>query len=207
MKQLFLGVSIILSLATYAQKDELKTLKKIYEKEQITEEELKTYKEASDKLSSVASSESDKVYAKFYKTIFPALEFASKGENQSDSDKTKFFNPDFLAAYGSILDNTLEFEKKSGKKILTDYIIKEKAEFRDFLYASGSKLFDDKKYREASLMFHNLYVFDPKHEGLALENSAQLAVQAQDYLLAEKFYEDLRDSDYHKTELIIMPLM
>lgn len=198
MKQLFLGVVIILSLTTYAQKDELKTLKKIYEKEEISEEELNAYKQASDKLNSSASSESDKVYAKFYKTIYPAIEFASKGKSGSDKDREKLLNPDFLAAYGAILDNTLEFEKKSGKKILTDNIIKEKAEFRDYLYSSGSKLFQESSYRESSLMFHNLYVFDPKNEGLALNNSAELAVQAQDYLLAERFYEDLRDSDYLK---------
>lgn len=199
MKQLFLGVAILLTLTTYAQKDELKTLKKIYEKDEISEEDVASYKDASDKLNTKASSESDKVYAKFYKTIYPTIEFTSKGKNATEKDKIKLLNPDFLAAYGSIIDNTIEFEKKSGKKILTDDLVKEKAEFRDYLYSAGSRLFQETSYRESSLMFHNLYVFDPENEGLALNNSAELAVQAQDYLLAERFYEDLRDSDYLKS--------
>lgn len=198
MKQLFLGLTALISMTAFSQKEELKTLKKLYGKETLTTEELKEYKEASDKLNSNAASESDKVYAKLFKTIYPALEYESKGVNATIADKTKLMNPDFLAEYGAVLDKTISFEEKSGKKMLSDDLKKEKDEFRDFLYGAATKLFKESSYREASLMFHNLYVFDPKNEGIALNNSAELAVQAQDYLLAEKFYEDLKESDYLK---------
>lgn len=198
MKQLFLGVAALISMTVFSQKDELKVLKKIYNKDVISSEDLKNYKEASDKLNTIASSESDKVYAKLFKVMYPAVEFESKGASATMQDKAKLFNPDFLAEYGSVIDKTIAFEEKSGKKIYSDDLIKEKYEFRDFIYGTATKLFQEASYREASLMFHNLYVFDPKNEGIALNNSAELAVQAQDYLLAEKFYEDLKESDYLK---------
>ena len=81
MKQLFLGLTALISMTAFSQKEELKTLKKLYGKETLTTEELKEYKEASDKLNSNAASESDKVYAKLFKTIYPALEYESKGVN------------------------------------------------------------------------------------------------------------------------------
>ncbi|WP_130736797.1 hypothetical protein [Flavobacterium sp. J27] len=198
MKRLFLGVVALISMTVFGQKDELKVLKKIYNKTEISSEDLKAYKEASDKLNTVATSESDKVYAKLFKTIYPALEYEAKGASATLQDKSKLLHPDFLAEYGLVLDKTIAFEEKTGKKIFSDELLKEKNEFRDFLYGSASKLFQEASYREASLMFHHLYVFDPKNEGVALNNSAELAVQAQDYLLAEKFYEDLKDSDYLK---------
>ena len=60
MKQLFLGVAALISMTVFSQKDELKVLKKIYNKDVISSEDLKNYKEASDKLNTIASSESDK---------------------------------------------------------------------------------------------------------------------------------------------------
>lgn len=198
MKQLFLGIVTLLSVTAFSQKDELKTLKKLYSKEAISSEELKMYKEASDKLNSVANTEADKVYAKLFKVMYPALEYESKGASATLEDKAKLMNPDFLSEYGTTIDKTIAFEEKSGKKLFADQLIKDKYEFRDFLYGSATRLFQEASYRESSLMFHNLYVFDPKNEGIALNNSAELAVQAQDYLLAEKFYEDLKDSDYLK---------
>ena len=198
MKQLMLGVIALISVTAIAQKSELKTIKKIADKDEISAEDLTTYIETLKKLNTLATSESDKVYAKFFKVILPTVEYASKGKNPSEQDKIKLFNPDFLAEYGSILDKTIEFEKKSGKNVYTDDLIKEKADFRYMLYSLASSLFEKSKFRESSLMFHNLYVFDPKNEGVALNNSAELAVQAQDYLLAEQFYEDLKSSDYLK---------
>ena len=75
MKKLILSAALLVSVATFAQKEELKTLKKIYAKETISEKDLETYKATSDVLQSLASDESDKVYAKFYKTMYPTLVF------------------------------------------------------------------------------------------------------------------------------------
>ena len=51
MKKLILGATLLVSVATFAQKDELKTLKKIYAKEEISEKDLEVYKsQLKDKL-------------------------------------------------------------------------------------------------------------------------------------------------------------
>ena len=93
MKKLLLSATLLLSVATFAQKDELKTLKKIYSKETISEKDLETYKSTSDALQTLATEESDKVYAKFYKTMYPTVVLASKGDKATMQDQMKLYNP------------------------------------------------------------------------------------------------------------------
>src|SRR5690606_39448365 len=63
-----------ISVATFAQKEELKSLKKIYAKEKPTTKDVESYKTALQSLESVASSEEEKVYKNFYKGMFPRSE-------------------------------------------------------------------------------------------------------------------------------------
>ena len=60
MKKLVLGISLLVATTTFAQKDELKTLKKLYDKEQLSVEDFAKYKETLVKLESVATTEDDK---------------------------------------------------------------------------------------------------------------------------------------------------
>ena len=55
MKKLVLSATLLLSVATFAQKEELKTLKKIYSKESISDKDLIAYKAASDALETSAT--------------------------------------------------------------------------------------------------------------------------------------------------------
>ncbi len=50
MKRLILSATVLLSVATFAQKDELKTLKKIYSKDVLSEKDLTAYKSAMELL-------------------------------------------------------------------------------------------------------------------------------------------------------------
>ena len=196
MKKLVLSVTLLLSVATFAQKDELKTLKKIYAKETISEKDLQEYKTASDALQTLASEESDKVYAKFYKTIYPTVVLASKGAKATVQDQMNLYKPEFIKEYGEVINETLEFEKKSGKKIYTDELIQEKTEFKQGLSAIAMNLNNTSKFKEASVLFYSLYMFDPKQEGKSLKNACVLAVQAEDYKSAQKLYEEYAASDY-----------
>ncbi|MCL9770941.1 hypothetical protein NAT47_10980 [Flavobacterium sp. HXWNR69] len=196
MKKLVLSATLLLSVATFAQKDELKTLKKIYSKNAITEKDLENYKLASDALQTLASEESDKVYAKFYKVMYPTVVLASKGEKATLEDQVKLYNPEFIKSYGEVINETLEFEKKSGKKIYTDELIQEKAEFKNGISSFAMNLNNAKKYKEASGLFYSLYLFDPMNEGKSLKNAAILSIQAEDYKLAQKLYEEYLESDY-----------
>ncbi len=196
MKKLVLGATLLLSVATFAQKEELKTLKKIYAKETISEKDLEAYKTASDALQNLATEESDKVYAKFYKTMYTTVVLASKGEKATMQDQMNLYKPEFISDYGKVIDETIEFEKKSGKKIYTDELIEEKASFKTSLSNMALELNKVSKFKEASALFYSLYSFDPKNEGKSLQNAAILAVQAQDYKLGQKLYEEFYKSDY-----------
>ena len=75
-KSILLVTAMMLSLATFAQKDELKTLKKIYAKEKTSDADMAEYKATLAKVESLvaSSTEDDKVYFGFYKAISPVLE-------------------------------------------------------------------------------------------------------------------------------------
>ena len=196
MKKLILGATILVSVATFAQKDELKTLKKIYSKDEISEKDLEAYKTASDALQGLASEESDKVYAKFYKVMYPTVVLASKGPKATAQDQINLYNPDFIQEYGATIDETIAFEKKSGKKVYTDELIEEKKMFKQNMTSLALSLNTAKKYKEAAVLFYNVYLFDKKTEGKSLQNAAILSVQAEDYKAAVKYYEELEASDY-----------
>lgn len=196
MKKLLLSATLLLSVATFAQKDELKTLKKIYSKDVISDKDLQEYKTASDALQTLATEESDKVYAKFYRTMYPTLVLASKGNKATMQDQMGLYKPEFIKEYGEVINETLEFEKKSGKKIYTDELIQEKGDFKKGLSAIAMNLNNTSKFKEASVLFYSLYTFDPKEEGKSLKNACILAVQAEDYKLAQKLYEEYAASDY-----------
>ncbi len=196
MKKLILSATLLLSVATFAQKDELKALKKIYAKEEITDKDLEAYKAASDALQGLAVEESDKVYAKFYKVMYPTVVLASKGAKATPQEQMGMYTPAFIKEYGAVIDETIAFEKKSGKKIYTDDLIIEKSQFKQTMTTMGLSLNTAKKYKEAAVFFYNLYLFDKTTEGKALQNAAILSVQGEDYTSAVKYYEELEGSDY-----------
>lgn len=188
----------MLSVATFAQKDELKTLKKIYSKSSISESDLQEYKSAYEALGKLQLNEDDSVYFTFYKTMYPTVVLASKGSKATMLDQASLFNPKFIEEYGNVIENTIKYESKSGKKIYTDDLIQEKKEFVETLRQVSNTLNQESKFKEASVMFYNLYLFDKVNEGKSLENAAILSVQAEDYKNGEKLYSELLESDYLK---------
>ena len=88
---------------------------------------------ASDALHGLASEESDKVYAKFYKVMYPTVVLASKGAKATPQDQMNLYKPEFIQEYGTTIDETIAFEKKTGKKVYTDDLIEEKKMFKQSL--------------------------------------------------------------------------
>ena len=66
IKHIVLSASILVSVSTFAQKDELKALKKIYAKDVPTPEDINNYKANLTKLEALAKEEADIVYSNFY---------------------------------------------------------------------------------------------------------------------------------------------
>ncbi len=202
MKKLVFLISLSSTMFAIAQKDELKTLKKIYAKDKISATDLTEYKAAYEKLETLATEESDKVYLNFYKTMYPTAELASKGEKATMMDIMKVFTPDFIKKYGITINEVIDFEKKSGKLIYTEELLEEKNLYKQSLMNMANTANSSSKFKEASNSYYALYLFDPANEGKSLHNAAILAVQAEDLVLAEKLYEELRDSDFLKKGFI-----
>ena len=194
-------VALFISVATFAQKEELKTLKKIYAKDIPTKSDMEDYKTALNSLETLATSEEDKVYTNFYAGMKPMMELISLGDKVTPQDQMRIFNPVALEKFSNSINQTLEFEKKSSKKIYTDDINETLSWFIPQLEQVAFQLNEVKQYKMASSVFYNLYKLD-KESGSNLLNAAILSVQAEDFSTAIKLYVEYRDSDYLKNGLI-----
>lgn len=195
MKKLVLSATLLLSLATFAQKEELKVLKKIYAKDKPSSDDIQLYKNTLTTLESKSVEESDKVYSNFYKGMLLLIEMQSLNENASPIEKMKVINPERLEAFSNAVTTTLDYEKKVGKKIYTDDINETLSWLKPMLLESAYKLNEVSKFKESANMFYFIYKLD-KTDGSSLENAAILALQSQDYVLAQKYYEEFKNSDY-----------
>ncbi|MFM7017921.1 hypothetical protein [Flavobacterium sp.] len=112
--------ALLVSVATFAQKDELKALKKIYNKDVIKGDDLTEYKSLVEKVQPLATEEGDKVYANFYKCMIPVLEFSAIDKTmpplQIQLAFMKFVSPKAITELATGLNATLDYEKKTGKK-------------------------------------------------------------------------------------------
>lgn len=201
MKKVTLIVALLVSIATFAQKDELKTLKKIYEKDQPSQEDVDKYKSALRSLEGIASSEEDKISFVFYDGLLPLLEIANLGAKVTPQDQLRIFSPDVLEKFTKAVNTTLEFEKKSGKKNFTSDINEILSFFIPMLEEAAFQLNATKQYKQSATAFYNLYQLD-KTTGANLLNAAIQATQAEDYKNALKYYEEYNESDYLKNGYI-----
>lgn len=197
MKKVTLIFAFFLSLVSFAQKDELKTLKKIYDKDQPSKEDIEKYKSAVKSLESIATSEEDKISTIFYDGMLPFLEIAVLGEKVTPKDQMRILSPEVLGKFTKAINTTLEFEKKSGKKNYTSDINETLDWFSPMLEEAAFQLNTAKQYKLSSSAFYNLYQLD-KTAGANLLNAAILSTQAEDFKTALKLYEEYNDSDYLK---------
>jgi hypothetical protein len=122
MKKIVLGVLLVVTTVTNAQKDELKTLKKLYVKEQLSADDFSKYKETVLKLEAVATTEEDKVAAGFYKAMQPIVEMSPRSTHPTLMMIQKLFAPEIFTSIVEGMRKTLEFESKQEKKVFTDDI-------------------------------------------------------------------------------------
>lgn len=195
MKKIVLSTLLLFTVCTFAQKDELKTLKKLYAKENLSTSDIEKYKVALGSLKTLASEEEEVVYYNFYEGMLPALEIKNLGDKATTADNIRILNSKALDNFSKTMENTLEFEKKSGNAVYTSKINETYAWFKPMISQAAFKLNNDSKFKEASSMFYSLYKMNTK-DGSNLENAAILATQAQDYVMAEKLYEEYSQSDY-----------
>ena len=195
MNKMIIATAMVISVASYSQKDELKTLKKIYAKDMPSASDVTEYKAALTKLEPLASEEGDKVYYNFYKTNLPGLEVAALGAAPSPAQLQKIFSPKIIAEMVNGSVATLEYEKKTGKKVYTDDINETFATMKPILTNVAIQLGDMQKYSEASSVLYSIYQMDKK-DADKLYFAANYAINGNNYDDGLKYYMELKDIKY-----------
>ena len=174
MKKQVLTIALgIFTVASFAQKSELKAAEKAIKKQDY-----------SAAVSSINSAESlianadAKLKSKFY--FLKGQAFGGKKDYQTAA---KAYNELFA------------FEKESGKKRYTDKALPMLNVLKEEVNNKAFKLNEEKNYKESSKVFYLRYLLDEK-DTLFLSNAAQLALQAQDYDNSFKYYTTLKNIGY-----------
>jgi tetratricopeptide (TPR) repeat protein len=200
-KVLLLVSSILISTAALAQKDELKTLKKIYGREKISDSDMELYKTTLVNGESLiaGSTEDDKVYFGFYKAMSPILELnlvMTKPENAKNPGLIlKYLTVENVSMLVSNLNSTLAFEKKSGKQVYTKDIQETITSFKPMLVSYAVALSGDSKMKEAANVLASIYELD-KTDVEKLYFAANYAVNAKEYEKALKYYGELKSLNF-----------
>ena len=196
IRNFFIVGTMLISAVTFAQKDEIKTLKKIYSKAKPSDNDLVEYKSNLTKLESLASEEGDKIHYSFFKGVLPQIELAVSGVAQpSQMQLQKLFTPKSITDMATGCTAMLEYEKKTGKKVFTDDINKSIATAKPLLLSAAIALGDQKKYAESSNILYSIYLLD-KNDQEKLYYAASYAVNAKDYDNAMKYYNELKALNY-----------
>ncbi|MDD3004117.1 hypothetical protein [Flavobacterium sp.] len=196
-----LATALLFSIGAFAQKDEFKTLKKIYDKGQPSTKDLIKYKETVTAASSLvsASNEEDVIYLNFYKSGIPfmeMLEAMSKPENQANPNNAlKFFTPEKILTFSTSAQAVMDYEKKTGKTVLTKNILENVSKYKPTLVSYAVTLSNEKRFSDASLVLYSIYKLDTK-DTEKLYYAAGYAVNAKEYKKALEYYQILKDLDY-----------
>jgi tetratricopeptide (TPR) repeat protein len=193
-KILFFG-TLLVSICSFAQKDELKALKKIYDKDTPSASDVTDYKIKLSKLEPLATEEGDKVYYNYYKSILPQMEIAALGVAPSAIQLQKIFTPSAVSDLITSYNATLEYEKKTGKKVFTDDIKEDITIMKPMLVSAAVQYGEVKKYNEASSILFSVYQLDKKDQE-KLYYAANYAVTANNYDDALKYYLELKALNY-----------
>lgn len=200
-KLILLVSAILVSVATYAQKDELKMLKKIYAKEKISDSDLSVYKATLLKAEPLVagSIEDDKVYFAFYKAVTPVLELnsvMSKPENVNNSALLpKYLTVENVNQLVLNLNATMAYEKKLGKQVYTKKIEETINSFKPMLINYAVSLAGESKLKEAAIVLASIYELDKK-DVEKLYFAANYAVNAKEYEKALQYYQELKSLNY-----------
>jgi tetratricopeptide (TPR) repeat protein len=181
MKKYAIAAALLVAISASAQKDELKALRKLYEKEtQPTQADITKTKELLDKVAPMEASMTNEQKADYYHYAANyALYDAMVNKKMSGLENAiKYY------------EQVLELEK-SGKKVHTKEIQEEIfPELKTQLMTFAQQLGQQKMFKEAGSVYALAYRVDPK-DPANLYNAAASAVNSQDYDNALKHYLEL----------------
>lgn len=192
-----LATALLLTLTTLAQKDQLKSLKKIYEKTEPSEKDVAEYKSniASIDALVTGSTDSEKAYLTYYKSVSPYVEYLAANSNSINKNGSeivaKFFNSTSIYNMVNGRNNLLDFERKEGTATLSKGINENMYALKTIFVNYAVKISERQEYKEAALILKSVYDLDPKDEE-KLYYAANFALNAKDYELALNYYQELK---------------
>lgn len=200
IKHLIIAGTLLVSVGSFAQKDELKALKKLYGKEEIKGEDLTEYKALVAKVIPLATEEGDKIYANFYKCMIPVIESMAIDLTmtplQIQMATAKLVSPKVISDLAAGLNATLDYEKKPGnKKLYTDDINETISSFKPKMLDYAVTLGNQKKYKEAADVLYSIYQLNKKDLEM-LYYAANYAIEGMDYERALGYYKELKAANY-----------
>jgi tetratricopeptide (TPR) repeat protein len=195
IKHIVWASALLVSVSSFAQKDELKSLKKIYARDVPSADDIAEYRANLTKLETLATEEGDKVYTTFYKCMFPIVQIASYGPAVTPVQIAAAYSPKSITDLASGLNATLEYEKKTGKKIYTDDINETIMSFKPDVVNVAIALGNAKKFKEAGDVLYAVYQLDKKDTD-KLFYAASYAVNGSDYDKALIYYNELKAINY-----------
>lgn len=173
MKKQILTVALgLFTIATFAQKNELKAAEKAIKKQDFA-----TAVSSVDAAEGSIASADAKLKSKFY--FLKAQAYAGK--------------KDYKVA-AKAYNDLFEFEKANRKRY-TDKATPLFNVMKDEVNQQAFKLHEAKNYAESAKAFYLRYTLD-KRDTLFLSNAAQLALQGKDYNTAFDYYNKLKDLGY-----------
>lgn len=190
IKQIVLASALLVSVSNFAQKDELKKLKKLYDKEIPSSKDVEEFKTQVSSLERVASAEEDKMALNYYKVNIPQMELASKGAVPNPMELQKVYSVAYISELANAYSSILDYEKKTGKKVFTDEIKAEFAQTKPVLLNLAIDLGNKKKYKEGSSILYSLYQMDNTDVD-QLFYAASYSVNGEDYGKALGYYDEL----------------
>jgi tetratricopeptide (TPR) repeat protein len=120
---------------------------------------------------------------------------AMLGPTASPAQLIKLFNPKAITDLANAYNATLDYEKKTGKKVFTDEIVKDITTFKPILVNVAINLGEAKKFKEAGDVLYSVYQLDKKDQD-KLYYAASYAVNGLDYDKALSYYYELKQLNY-----------
>lgn len=184
MKKYLIAASLLMALSASAQKDELKALRKLSEKESMpTDKDIQEFKALLEKAEPLMANATNEQKADFYYYkggyAFTAMMKNPAAIQQSISSAIENFN------------KVIEIEKNEKKKNHTKEIQEEiYPQLRSMVITVAQGLGKQKMYKDAAQYYHTAYLMDTKDQSM-LYNAAAYAVNGQDYDKALEYYLEL----------------
>jgi tetratricopeptide (TPR) repeat protein len=200
-RHIIIATTMLISVCTFAQKEELKTLKKINEKSTPSAKDIAEYKQTLTATESLFNNltEADKVNVGYFKAFVPVLEIKEASKTQENAnDKvfvSKFFTVQNVSDLAKSMNAVIDFEKQSGKQVYTKKITEDVAFLKPKLVNYAVALADKSQYKESSSVLKSIYDIDKK-DLEKLYYAANYAINAKDYDMALADYQELKSTNY-----------